>query len=96
MLYMVNTQTGSSVRLNPCDFALYDQDGDMEVTMKDFDLMFAQMEKDQHRLIEQLFSELDRDHGNCLSVSLAVSIFIMICSPPLCVLSVNLTRKIIK
>ena len=69
MLYMVNTQTGSSVRLNPCDFALYDQDGDMEVTMKDFDLMFAQMEKDQHRLIEQLFNELDRDHGNCLSVS---------------------------
>ena len=69
MLYMVNTQTGSSVRLNPCDFALYDQDGDMEVTMKDFDLMFAQMEKDQHRLIEQLFNELDGDHGNCLSVS---------------------------
>lgn len=59
---MTNKKTGSSFRLNPCDFAVYDQDGDLEVTMKDFDIIFADSE--QHSLVEQLFHALDKDSGN--------------------------------
>lgn len=44
MMYMVNTDTGSRFRLNPCDFALYDQDDDLAVTMADFDILFSDMD----------------------------------------------------
>lgn len=63
MMYMVNTDTGSRFRLNPCDFALYDQDDDLAVTMADFDILFSDMNKTKHVLVEQLFKELDVDNG---------------------------------
>lgn len=63
MMYMVNTDTGSRFRLNPCDFALYDQDDDLAVTMADFDILFSDMDKTKHVLVEQLFKELDVDNG---------------------------------
>lgn len=62
-MYMVNTDTGSRFRLNPCDFALYDQDDDLAVTMADFDILFSDMDKTKHVLVEQLFKELDVDNG---------------------------------
>lgn len=63
MMYIVNTNSGSRVRLNPCDFALYDQDGDLAVTMTDFDILFSEMDEREHNLVEQLFMEFDVD--NC-------------------------------
>lgn len=63
MMYMVNTDTGSRFRLNPCDFALYDQDDDLAVTMADFDILFSDMDKTKHVLVEQLFKEFDVDNG---------------------------------
>lgn len=63
MMYMVNTDTGSRFRLNPCDFAMYDQDDDLAVTMADFDILFSDMDKTKHILVEQLFKELDVDNG---------------------------------
>lgn len=60
---MVNTNSGSRFRLNPCDFALYDQDDDLAVTMTDFDILFSEMEEREHNLIEQLFIEFDVDNG---------------------------------
>lgn len=63
MMYMVNTNSGSRFRLNPCDFALYDQDDDLAVTMTDFDILFSEMEEREHNLIEQLFIEFDVDNG---------------------------------
>lgn len=63
MMYMVNTNSGSRFRLNPCDFALYDQDDDLAVTMTDFDILFSEMEEREHNLVEQLFMEFDLDSG---------------------------------
>lgn len=63
MMYMVNTNTGSRFKLNPCDFALYDQDDDLDVTMADFDILFSDVDKTKHVLEEQLFTELDADNG---------------------------------
>lgn len=63
MMYMVNTNSGSRFRLNPCDFALYDQDDDLAVTMTDFDILFSEMEERGHILVEQLFMEFDVDNG---------------------------------
>lgn len=62
-MYMVNTNSGSRFRLNPCDFALYDQDDDLVVTMTDFDILFSEMEEREHNLVEQLFIEFDVDSG---------------------------------
>lgn len=62
-MYMVNTNTGSRFKVNPCDFALYDQDDDLDVTMADFDILFSNVEKTKHVLEEQLFTELDADNG---------------------------------
>lgn len=62
-MYMVNTNSGSRFRLNPCDFALYDQDDDLAVTMTDFDILFSEMEEREHNLVEQLFFEFDLDSG---------------------------------
>lgn len=62
-MYMVNTNSGSRFRLNPCDFALYDQDDDLAVTMADFDILFSEMEEREHNLVEQLFIEFDVDSG---------------------------------
>lgn len=55
-MYIVNTNSGSRVRLNPCDFAL-------AVTMTDFDILFSEMDKREHNLVEQLFMEFDVDNG---------------------------------
>lgn len=63
MMYIVNTNSGSRVRLNPCDFALYDQDGDLAVTMTDFDILFSEMDEREHNLVKQLFMEFDVDNG---------------------------------
>lgn len=41
MIYMTNKKTGSSFRFNPYDFAVDDQDGDSRITMKDFNIIFA-------------------------------------------------------
>lgn len=68
MMYMVNTDTGSRFRLNPCDFALYDQDDDLAVTMADFDILFSDMDKTKHVLVEQLFKELDVDNDQKISL----------------------------
>lgn len=62
-MYMVNTNSGSRFRLNPCDFALYDQDDDLAVTMSDFDILFSEMDERGHNLVEQLFMEFDVDNG---------------------------------
>lgn len=62
-MYMVNTNSGSRFRLNPCDFALYDQDDDLAVTMSDFNILFSEMDERGHNLVEQLFMEFDVDNG---------------------------------
>lgn len=64
MMFMVNQKTGSRFRLNPCDYELYDQDDDLTITPKDFDIIFSDMDKTKHILVEQLFRELDMDNGN--------------------------------
>lgn len=52
MMYMTNKKTESSLRLNSSDFAFYDQDDDIESTMKDFYIIFADSEK--HYLVDQI------------------------------------------
>lgn len=68
MMFMVNQKTGSRFRLNPCDYALYDQDDDLTITPKDFDIIFSDMDKTKHILVEQLFRELDMDNDQKISL----------------------------
>lgn len=58
MMYMTNKKTESSLRLNSSDFAFYDQDDDIESTMKDFYIIFADSEK--HYLVDQIWRNLIR------------------------------------
>ncbi|XP_062615108.1 uncharacterized protein LOC134276835 [Saccostrea cucullata] len=68
VMFMVNTKSESSVRVNPCDYALYDQDGDLEVTMTDFDIIFDHNVANKHQLVERMFAELDDDKDNKISL----------------------------
>lgn len=69
VMFMVNEKTGSRFRLNPCDYALYDQDDDLTITPKDFDIIFSKMDKSKHILVEQLFRELDMDNDQKISLT---------------------------
>eukprot|EP00105_Crassostrea_gigas_P034372 XP_019918520.1 PREDICTED: uncharacterized protein LOC105317652 [Crassostrea gigas] len=69
VMFMVNQKTGSRFRLNPCDYALYDQDDDLTITPKDFDIIFSDMDKTKHVLVEQLFRELDMDNDQKISLT---------------------------
>jgi Ca2+-binding EF-hand superfamily protein len=53
--------------LSPCDYALYDQDGDLEVTMKDFEMIFEHDEEQKHELVKRMFEELDANKGKYLT-----------------------------
>ncbi|XP_048750800.2 uncharacterized protein LOC125662589 [Ostrea edulis] len=67
VMYMVNNKTGSSVRLSPCDYALYDQNGDLEVTIDDFEFIFEHDEEQKHQLVKLMFDELDINKDNKIS-----------------------------
>lgn len=69
VMFMVNEKTGSRFRLNPCDYALYDQDDNLAITPKDFDIIFSKMDKSKHILVEQLFRELDMDNDQKISLT---------------------------
>lgn len=75
MMFMVNQKTGSRFRLNPCDYALYDQDDDLTITPKDFDIIFSDMDKTKHILVEQLFRELDMDNDELCNAHHFVDLF---------------------
>ncbi|XP_056001938.1 uncharacterized protein LOC130046301 [Ostrea edulis] len=67
VIMLRNNKTGSSVRLSPCDYALYDQNGDLEVTMADFEIIFEHDEEQKHQLVKLMFNELDINKDNKIS-----------------------------
>eukprot|EP00105_Crassostrea_gigas_P000742 XP_011412665.1 PREDICTED: uncharacterized protein LOC105317653 [Crassostrea gigas] len=69
VIFIVNQKTGSRFRLNPCDYELYDQDDDLTITPKDFEIIFSHMDKTKQVLVEQLFRELDIDNDQKISLT---------------------------